>query len=69
MMTLQLIVQMVRDHLLHMILTYSHFTADTPTTSTTAEQVSWEDIEEEISMETGTVKLFKCTTVAIAGYL
>lgn len=58
MITRQLIRQTVRDYSLRRVLSGSHFTTAVSTTAT-VENISWEDIEEEVSIATGTVKLSK----------
>ena len=49
-----------------------HYTALHTVTATTApvvEEVSWQDIEEDISAETGTIKLPNCLTLATTVHL
>lgn len=40
-------------------------TIATPTAAAPVDELSWEDIEEEVSMATGTMKLTECITMVI----
>ena len=52
----------------HPSFTIPHYTV-TATTAAAVEEVSWQDIEEDISAETGTIKLPNCLTLATTVHL